>query len=162
MRIGQGYDVHAFGLVGESDHIMLGGVRIPHAKGVLAHSDGDVLLHALCDALLGAIAAGDIGHHFPDTDSRWKGADSRELLRTSYLLVREAGYRLENLDSCIIAQKPRIAPYIQNMRENIASDLEVEADLISIKATTTEKLGYIGREEGIAAQVSVLLIESPG
>ncbi len=160
MRIGTGYDVHAFGPSGESDHIMLGGVRIPHHLGVLAHSDGDVLLHALCDAMMGAIAAGDIGHHFPDTDERWKGVDSRELLRASYQLVREAGYQLGNVDSCIIAQKPRISPHIEAMRQNIAKDLEADLSQISIKATTTEKLGFTGREEGIAAQVSVLLKES--
>ena len=157
MRLGQGFDVHAFGPENESDHIVVGGVRIPHQCGVLAHSDGDVLLHALCDALLGAIAAGDIGHHFPDNDERWKDADSRTLLRECYRLVKEAGFRLANADTCIIAQTPKMAPYIQTMRERIAADLEADLTQISVKATTTEKLGFAGRQEGLAAQASVLL-----
>lgn len=160
MRIGQGFDVHAFGPVGDEDYIVVGGVKIPHQCGVLAHSDGDVLLHALCDALLGAIAAGDIGHHFPDNDERWKGADSRVLLRECYRLVKEKGYRLTNMDSCIIAQKPKMAPHIEAMRALISQDLEVGIDRVSVKATTTEKLGFTGREEGIAAQACVLLSET--
>ncbi len=159
MRIGQGVDVHAFGPIGEEDHIFVGGVRIPHQCGVLAHSDGDVLLHALCDALLGAIAAGDIGHHFPDNDERWKGADSRVLLRECYRLVKDKGFRLVNLDSCIVAQKPKMAPHIEAMRAIIAQDLEIGVDRVSVKATTTEKLGFTGREEGIAAHACVLLSE---
>jgi 2-C-methyl-D-erythritol 2,4-cyclodiphosphate synthase len=159
MRIGQGFDVHAFGPIGDEDHIVVGGVKIPHQCGVLAHSDGDVLLHALCDALLGAIAAGDIGHHFPDNNERWKGVDSRMLLRECYRLVKEKGFYLANMDSCIIAQKPKMAPHIEAMRTLIAQDLEVGIDRVSVKATTTEKLGFTGREEGIAAQASVLLSE---
>lgn len=157
IRLGQGFDIHAFGPENEADHIVVGGVRIPHQCGVLAHSDGDVLLHAICDALLGAIAAGDIGHHFPDNEERWKDADSRTLLRECYRLVKEAGFRLANVDTCIIAQTPKMAPYIQKMREFIAEDLEAELTQISVKATTTEKLGFAGRREGLAAQASVLL-----
>lgn len=158
IRLGQGFDVHAFGPAGESDHIVVGGIRIPHQSGVLAHSDGDVLLHALSDALLGAIAAGDIGHHFPDSEERWKDADSRALLRECYRLVKEAGFQLANADSCIMAQSPKMAPYIHRMREHIAADLEADISQISVKATTTEKLGFIGRKEGISAQASVLLL----
>ncbi|MEX2366525.1 MAG: 2-C-methyl-D-erythritol 2,4-cyclodiphosphate synthase [Pseudohongiellaceae bacterium] len=158
MRLGQGFDVHAFGPAGESDHLMVGGVRIPHQCGVLAHSDGDVLLHAICDALLGAIAAGDIGHHFPDSDERWKDADSRTLLRECYRLVKAAGFQLANIDSCIIAQAPKMAPYLGGMRKLIAADLEADISQVSVKATTTEELGFIGRKEGLAAQASVLLL----
>jgi len=158
MRLGQGLDVHAFGPEGKADHILVGGVRIPYQCGVLAHSDGDVLLHALCDALLGAIAAGDIGHHFPDNDERWKDAESRTLLRECYRLVKAAGYQLANADICIIAQAPKMAPYLGRMRELIAADLEADISQISVKATTTEKLGFIGRKEGLAAQASVLLL----
>lgn len=155
-RIGQGFDVHAFD---QGDHVIIGGVRIPFEKGLKAHSDGDVLIHAICDAFLGSIAAGDIGHHFPDTDERWKGANSRELLRECFRLVGEKGYRLGNLDACIIAQAPKMAPHIQQMRENLAMDLQCELDQINVKATTTEKLGFTGRGEGIAAQASVLVIK---
>ncbi|TBW54502.1 2-C-methyl-D-erythritol 2,4-cyclodiphosphate synthase [Marinobacter halodurans] len=158
MRIGQGYDVHAFC---EGDHVMIGGVRIPHGQGVRAHSDGDVLLHAVADALLGAAALGDIGHFFPDTEAQWQGADSRELLRSVYRAVREAGFRVANVDSTIIAQKPRMAPHIAQMRECIAADLEVPVSTVSVKATTTEKLGFTGREEGIACQAICLLLDGP-
>ena len=154
MRIGQGFDVHRFG---DGDAVILGGVSIPHTQGLVAHSDGDVLLHAVCDALLGAVAGGDIGHHFPDTDEHWRGANSRDLLKECYRLVQEKGFVLGNIDACIIAQVPKMAPHIQAMRTNIASDLAVNLEKINIKATTTEKLGFTGRGEGIAAQASVLI-----
>ncbi len=154
MRIGHGYDVHRFG---EGDFITLGGVRIPHRFGLLAHSDGDVLLHALSDALLGACALGDIGKHFPDTDPQFKGADSRTLLRHVLSLVEAKGWKVENVDTTIIAQAPKMAPHIQRMRETIAADLKVELDQVNVKATTTEKLGFTGREEGIAVHAVALL-----
>ena len=154
IRIGHGYDVHAFG---EGDHLMIGGVRIPFEQGFRAHSDGDVLLHALCDALLGALALGDIGRHFPDTDPRFAGIDSRQLLNSVYTLVREKGYRLGNADLTILAQRPKMAPHIQSMRESIAGVLDVDIDRISVKATTTESLGFVGRREGIAAHAVCLL-----
>ena len=155
MRIGHGYDVHRFG---EGDFITLGGVRIPHKFGLVAHSDGDVLLHALSDALLGACALGDIGKHFPDTDPQFKGADSRALLRHVLSLVEAKGWKVENVDTTIIAQAPKMAPHIQNMRETIAADLKVELDQVNVKATTTEKLGFTGREEGIAVHSVALLL----
>lgn len=154
MRIGHGYDVHRFG---EGDFITLGGVRIPHKFGLIAHSDGDVLLHALSDALLGACALGDIGKHFPDTDPQFKGADSRVLLRHVLSLVAAKGWKVENVDTTIIAQAPKMAPHIQAMREIIAEDLQVELDQVNVKATTTEKLGFTGREEGIAVHAVALL-----
>jgi len=154
MRIGQGYDVHAFEA---GDHITLGGVRIPHTQALRAHSDGDVVLHALTDALLGAVALGDIGKHFPDTDPQYKGADSRKLLRDAYALVCQQGVRLGNADMTIVAQKPKLADWIDPMRANIAEDLVVDSTRISVKATTSEKLGFCGREEGIAAYAVVLL-----
>jgi len=154
MRIGHGFDVHRFG---EGDHVMIGGVRIAHDHGVIAHSDGDVLLHALCDALLGACALGDIGRHFPDTDPRWAGADSRALLRDVMARVAEAGYAVANLDATVIAQAPRLAAHIPVMRETIAGDLDVALDAVNVKATTTERLGFTGRGEGIAAEAVVLL-----
>ncbi|PWQ94978.1 2-C-methyl-D-erythritol 2,4-cyclodiphosphate synthase [Leucothrix pacifica] len=154
MRIGCGYDVHAFG---EGDHIMLGGVKIPHDQGFIAHSDGDVLLHALCDALLGALAMGDIGQHFPDTSSDYENIDSRILLRHVYELVKEKGYRLQNMDSVISAQAPKMAKHIGLMQEYIAGDLGVEKDRVGIKATTTEGLGFVGLKQGVAVNVSVLL-----
>lgn len=157
MRIGQGYDVHAFC---EGDSIIVGGVRIPHSRGVKAHSDGDVLLHAIADALLGAAALGDIGHFFPDTDAQWKGADSRELLRAVYGAVQAEGYRVINVDSTLIAQKPKMAPHLNEMRRLIADDLGVDKGAISVKATTTEKLGFEGREEGIACQAICLLTDA--
>lgn len=157
MRIGHGYDVHRFG---EGDFITLGGVRIPHKFGLVAHSDGDVLLHALSDALLGAVALGDIGKHFPDTDPTFKGADSRALLRHVMALVRDKGYAVGNVDATIIAQAPKMAPHIQSMRERIAEDLGVALDQVNVKATTTEKLGFTGREEGIAVHAVALLVKA--
>jgi len=154
MRIGQGFDVHAFG---PGDHVMLGGVRIPYTHGLVAHSDGDVAVHALCDALLGALALGDIGKHFPDSDSRWKAADSLQLLAHCVALIRERGYSLGNADVTIVCEKPKLAPHIESMCERLASALKCDADAVSVKATTTEKLGFAGRGEGIAAMAVVLL-----
>ncbi|GLH65630.1 2-C-methyl-D-erythritol 2,4-cyclodiphosphate synthase [Parageobacillus sp. G301] len=153
-RIGQGFDVHQ--LV-EGRPLIIGGVRIPYERGLLGHSDADVLLHAVADACLGAIAAGDIGKHFPDTDDRYKDADSALLLKQVWELVKQQGYELVNLDCTIIAQKPKMAPHIEQMKENIANLLEGEPSQVNVKATTTEKLGFTGREEGIAAQAVVLL-----
>ncbi|MEW9798459.1 2-C-methyl-D-erythritol 2,4-cyclodiphosphate synthase [Alteromonas sp. CYL-A6] len=155
MRIGQGFDVHKFGGQGP---IMIGGVSIDHPQGLLAHSDGDVLLHALCDALLGAIGLGDIGHHFPDTDPAFAGADSRVLLREVMQQVTQRGYRVGNADMTIIAQAPKMAPHIDAMRRTIAEYCGCDAADINVKATTTEKLGFTGRKEGIAAQAVVLLV----
>ncbi|MCA6061404.1 MULTISPECIES: 2-C-methyl-D-erythritol 2,4-cyclodiphosphate synthase [Oceanospirillaceae] len=155
MRIGHGFDVHAFE---DGDFITLGGVQIPHSHGLKAHSDGDVALHALADALLGAAALGDIGQHFPDTDDAWAGADSRVLLRHVVGLIRDKGYQVGNVDITIIAQAPKMAPHIQTMRECIAADLNVRLDDVNVKATTTEKLGYVGRKEGIAVHAVALLI----
>ena len=158
MRIGHGYDVHAFG---DGDHIMLCGVRIAHQNGLMAHSDGDVALHALTDALLGALALGDIGHHFPDDDPAFEGADSRQLLRQVIALVKARGFVLGNADLTIIAQAPKLASHIAAMRQNLSEDLRGDVDLINVKATTTEKLGFVGRGEGIAVHAVVLLKESP-
>lgn len=155
MRIGHGYDVHRFG---DGDHITLGGVRIPHRFGLVAHSDGDVVLHALSDALLGAAALGDIGKHFPDTDPQFKGADSRVLLRHILAQVKGKGWRVGNVDATIVAQAPKMAPHIEAMRAAIAADLEVGIDQVNVKATTTEKLGFTGREEGIAVHAVALLL----
>jgi len=157
MRIGHGFDVHAFD---EGDFITLGGMKIPHSHGLKAHSDGDVALHALADALLGAAALGDIGQHFPDTDEQWKGADSRMLLRHVVSLVADKGYRVGNVDITIIAQVPKMAPHIADMRAVIAADLQVRTDDVNVKATTTEKLGYVGRKEGIAVHAVALLLNS--
>tara|TARA_B110000196_G_scaffold216657_1_gene186044 strand:+ start:138 stop:608 length:471 start_codon:yes stop_codon:yes gene_type:complete len=154
MRIGHGYDVHAFG---EGDHIIIGGVKIPFRYGLLAHSDGDVLIHSLCDALLGAAALGDIGKHFPETDPRYLDINSRELLRTVVSLIKNKGYSVVNVDFTIISQAPKLAPYIDAMIENLSSDLESETDIINVKATTTENLGFEGRGEGIACQAIVLI-----
>jgi len=154
IRVGQGYDVHRFN---DGDHIILGGVTIPYEKGLEAHSDGDVVLHALADAILGAAALGDIGKHFPDTDPEFKGADSRVLLRHVYNIVKDKGYKLVNADVTIIAQAPKMLPHVPAMRANIASDLETDIDFINVKATTTEKLGFEGRKEGIAVQAVVLI-----
>lgn len=154
IRIGQGFDVHAFC---GGDHVMLGGIRIAHDKGLKAHSDGDVALHALADALLGALALGDIGHFFPDTDPAWRGADSAQLLRQVYRKIGDLGFALGNADITIICQQPKIAPHITAMRERIAALLDTSIDNISVKATTTEKLGFTGREEGIAVTAVVLL-----
>lgn len=155
IRIGQGFDIHAFG---PGDHVTLGGVRIPHAHGLVAHSDGDVLLHALCDALLGALALGDIGKHFPPGDERWRGADSRGLLREVRRLVDEAGFEVVNVDLTVLAEAPRIGPHSDSMRACIAADLGIGVGAVGLKATTTERLGFVGREEGIAA-LAVALVE---
>ena len=154
IRIGHGYDVHA--LV-EGRNLVLGGVRIDHPKGLKGHSDADAPIHAICDACLGAAGLGDLGRHFPDSDSRYKGIDSRELLRTVRQTIADRGWHVANVDSTIIAQAPRLAPYLPTMCENIAADLEVSEDQVNIKATSTEKLGFLGREEGIAAYAVVLL-----
>lgn len=148
MRIGFGYDVHK--LV-DNRKLILGGVEIPHTFGLLGHSDADVLLHSISDAILGAACLGDIGKHFPDTDPKYKGADSLKLLGEAYRLVMEKGYRIGNIDVTVAAQKPKLAPYIEKMRENIAQALQCDTDKISVKATTTEKLGFEGREEGISS-----------
>jgi 2-C-methyl-D-erythritol 2,4-cyclodiphosphate synthase len=157
-RIGQGIDVHAFT---EGDHVMLGGVRIPHDQGLAAHSDGDVALHALCDALLGAAALGDIGRHFPPDEARWRGADSRELLAAVVALLGEAGWRAENTDLTIVCERPRIGPHVDAMRKTIAQTLGIDPAAVSVKATTTEKLGFCGRGEGIAALAVALISPIP-
>ena len=154
IRIGQGLDVHAFE---DGDFVTLAGVKIPHTRGLKAHSDGDVILHALSDALLGALALGDIGQHFPDTDPEFKGADSRVLLRHVYTLIQDRGYELQNADITVACERPKLAPYNLEMRQNIADDLDVELTQVSVKATTTEKLGFTGRQEGIFASAVVLL-----
>lgn len=157
IRIGQGFDVHAFG---EGDHVMLGGVRVAHERGVLAHSDGDVVLHALCDAMLGALALGDIGAHFPPSDPQWKGADSRAFVRRCNGLIGERGWKIGNADVTVICERPKVGPHALAMRESIAADLGIGIDDISVKATTSEKLGFTGRGEGIAAQAVVLLVKA--
>lgn len=154
IRIGNGFDVHAFTT---GDHVILGGVTIPHNKAFKAHSDGDVLLHAICDALLGALALGDIGQHFPDTAEQYKNVDSRQLLRHVYQLIGQEGYCLQNVDSIIVAQSPKMMPHLDAMRDNIANDLQVSRHQVSVKATTTELLGFEGREEGVSAQVVLIL-----
>jgi 2-C-methyl-D-erythritol 2,4-cyclodiphosphate synthase len=154
MRIGHGYDVHSFGA---GDSLVLGGVHIPHDRGLVAHSDGDVLIHAICDALLGALGQGDIGQHFPDTDPANAGIDSRLLLRRVMQLVHQTGWLLGNLDATLVAQAPQMAPHIANMRDNLASDMAATVAQVNVKATTTEKLGFVGRLEGIAAHAVVLL-----
>lgn len=154
-RIGHGFDVHKFG---EGNEITLGGVKIPYQQGLVAHSDGDVVLHALTDAILGAAALGDIGKHFPDTDPDFAGADSRVLLKTAYKEVLKKGYELANLDITIMAQAPKMAPHIDAMRANIAADLGLDIDCVNVKATTTEKLGFTGRKEGIAVASVALLM----
>lgn len=153
-RIGNGYDVHqlADGLT-----LTLGGVNIPFEKGCVAHSDGDVLIHALCDAMLGALALGDIGHHFPDTDPAFKGIDSRILLRRVNALIEERGYRIVNVDCTLLLQRPKVAPYIESMRNTIAQDLQTDVTNVSVKATTTEHLGFTGRGEGVAAYATALV-----
>ena len=156
MRIGHGFDVHAFT---EGDFIMLGGVKIPHRYSFKAHSDGDVLLHALCDALLGAIALGDIGRHFPDDDMQYKNISSCVLLKTVYDKIISAGYKLNNADITVIAQAPKLSNYIDDMCEKISVELNVDRDLINVKATTSEGLGFTGREEGIAVHAVVLITE---
>lgn len=155
IRIGNGYDVHA---LAEGLTLTLGGVRIPFEKGCVAHSDGDVLIHALCDALLGALALGDIGRHFPDTDEKYRNIDSRLLLRKVRDMIAEKGYHISNADCTLLLQRPKVAPYIDEMRKCLASDLGVEISRIAVKATTTEHLGYEGRGEGISAMATVLLM----
>ncbi|NCT68582.1 MAG: 2-C-methyl-D-erythritol 2,4-cyclodiphosphate synthase [Rhodanobacteraceae bacterium] len=154
MRIGQGIDVHAFG---PGDHVVLAGVHIPHEQGLLAHSDGDVVIHALCDALLGALALGDIGHHFPPSDPRWKDVNSRHLLLHCTALMIERGYELANADLTVVCERPKLAPHVETMRHNLAADLGCTVGDVSVKATTSEKLGFTGRGEGIAAFAVVLL-----
>lgn len=157
MRIGQGFDVHAFG---PGDHVVLGGVTIPHSHGVVAHSDGDVVIHALCDALLGALALGDIGTHFPPSDERWRGTDSRVFLRHCRELLRERGYVLGNADVTVIAERPKVGPHALLMRERLAADLGCDVDAVSVKATTSERLGFTGRGEGIAAMAVAMLVQA--
>jgi len=157
MRIGNGFDVHAFG---EGDHLMLGGVRIPFERGIVAHSDGDVAIHALCDAILGALALGDIGKHFPPSDQKWRGADSRQFLRHCALLMDQHGWTLANADLTIICERPMVGPHVDAMRKALAADLGATIAQVSVKATTTEKLGFTGRGEGIAAQAVVLLAKA--
>jgi 2-C-methyl-D-erythritol 2,4-cyclodiphosphate synthase len=155
MRVGHGFDVHAFG---PGDHLMLGGVRVRSERGVVAHSDGDVVMHALCDAMLGALALGDIGRHFPPSDPQWGGADSRTFLRHCNALLAQRGWRLGNADITVVCERPKIGPHADAMREAIASDLGVDIDAISIKATTTERMGFTGRGEGIAAHAVCLVV----
>jgi len=154
MRIGHGYDAHRFG---PGDHVVLAGVRIPHVRGIVAHSDGDVLIHALCDALLGAAALGDIGRHFPDSDPRYRGADSRELLRAVQALLQARQLRVVNADLTLVAEAPRVAAHVNDMRGFLAADLAIGIDAVNIKATTTEGMGWIGRGEGLAAHAVVLI-----
>lgn len=154
IRIGQGFDVHGFG---DGDHLVLGGVRVPHVRGVVAHSDGDVAIHALCDAILGALALGDIGRHFPPDDPRWRDADSRTFLCHCTALARARGWIVGNADITIIGERPKIGPHANAMRALLADDMQVAPDAVSVKATTTERLGFCGREEGIAAMAVVLL-----
>jgi len=155
MRIGHGYDVHKFG---PGDKLILGGVSIPYEHSFVAHSDGDVLIHALIDALLGAVALGDIGQHFPDTDAKWKGADSRQLLRAVAAMIASKGYKLGNADITIVAQQPKMLPHLDKMRLNLSMDINCNIDQINIKATTTEELGFAGRKEGIACHAVALLV----
>jgi len=154
LRVGQGLDVHAFA---EGDHVMLGGVRIEHERGLAAHSDGDVALHALCDAMLGAAALGDIGRHFPPSDPEWAGADSRDLLRRIDLMLKHRGWSMVNADITLVCERPKIAPHAEQMRLNIAADLGIDVGDVSVKATTTEGLGFCGRGEGITALATVLI-----
>ena len=156
-RVGIGHDVHAFT---EGDHLMLGGVQIPHNKAFLAHSDGDVLLHAICDALLGSLALGDIGKHFPDTSAEFENIDSRVLLRHVYGLIKKKGFHLQNLDSVIMAESPKMAKHIDLMRFNIAEDLGVDVSRVGVKATTTEGLGFVGSKEGVAVSANVLVYKA--
>lgn len=154
IRIGHGFDVHAFG---DGDHVMLGGVRVPHDRAVVAHSDGDVAIHALCDAMLGALALGDIGRHFPPSDARWKGADSLVFLRHCESLLRDRGWRVGNADVTVICEAPKVGPHVEAMRAALAAALDVDPGAVSVKATTTERLGFTGRGEGIAAHAVCLL-----
>ncbi len=154
IRVGSGFDVHAFG---PGDHVMLGGVRVPHSQGVVAHSDGDVLLHALCDALLGAAGLGDIGQHFPDSDPQWRGASSDRFVTHAVTLLRERGYSIVNADLTLLCEAPRLSSYRDPIRSSIATLLGVAADAVNLKATTTEKMGFLGRREGLAAEAVVLI-----
>lgn len=154
-RIGQGFDVHAFG---PGDHVVVGGVRISHDQGLLAHSDGDVVIHALCDAIFGALALGDIGKHFPPSDPRWRDADSRQFLRHARQLAAEADYRIGNADVTVICERPRIGPHVAAMRTSLAADLSIGLEAVGVKATTSEGLGFTGRQEGIAAMAVVMLV----
>jgi 2-C-methyl-D-erythritol 2,4-cyclodiphosphate synthase len=154
MRVGSGFDVHAFG---PGDTLVLGGVRIPHSHGVVAHSDGDVLLHALVDALLGAAALGDIGEHFPDSDPRWRGADSRQFVTATLAMLARRSWRVVNVDLTLLAQAPRLAPWREQIRHSVASLLGVPLTDVNVKATTTEHLGFLGRNEGLAAMATVLI-----
>jgi 2-C-methyl-D-erythritol 2,4-cyclodiphosphate synthase len=158
IRIGQGFDAHAFG---EGDHLMVGGVRIAHTRGVIAHSDGDVAIHALCDAILGALALGDIGKHFPPSDTRWRDADSRSFLRHCTALARARGWIVGNADLTIVCEHPKIGPHANAMRAVLADDMVVAVDAVSVKATTTERMGFCGREEGIVVMAVVLLQAIP-
>ena len=158
IRIGHGFDIHRFQ---EGKPLMLGGVHVPYHRGMLAHSDGDVILHAICDALLGALALGDMGRHFPDTDPKWKSADSRFFLRHVMDLLLQHAYRVQNIDVSVIAQVPKLAPYMDQMCKNIAEDAKVDRHCINVKATTMEKLGPIGQEEAIAAHAVVLVVHEP-
>lgn len=158
IRIGQGFDVHAFG---DGDHVVMGGVMIPHERGIVAHSDGDVVIHALCDAMLGALALGDIGRHFPPSDPQWEGVDSRRFLRhCGYLIAENGGWKVGNADITVICERPKVGPHADAMRAVLAEELGVGIDGVSIKATTSEKLGFTGRGEGIAAQAVVLLVRA--
>lgn len=157
IRIGYGYDVHQFS---SGRKLILGGIEIPHDRGLLGHSDADVLLHAITDAILGALALGDIGTHFPDTDSNWKDADSTELLQDVYAMVTKKGYQLSNIDSTVVAEEPKLKPYISQIQDRISKILSISPDRVSIKATTSEKMGFVGRGEGIAAMCTILLIKS--
>lgn len=161
LRIGNGFDVHAFA---SGRPLVIGGVTIPHARGLAGHSDADVLLHAIADAILGALALGDLGKHFPDNDSKWKNADSRRLLREVAGMAMAQRWRIGNVDTTVVAQAPRLAPHVEAMRANIAADLGCDVASVSVKATTTERLGFAGREEGIAALATVLLeaMQTPG
>jgi len=154
MRVGQGFDAHRFQ---DGNAVVLGGVTIPFDKSLAAHSDGDVLLHAICDALLGAAALGDIGRHFPDSNDEYKGADSRDLLREVVRLVRDAGYMIDNIDATLIAERPKISAHVEAMRDNLAADTDIDKAQVNIKGTTTEKMGFTGRGEGIAASAIILL-----
>lgn len=154
LRVGSGYDVHAFG---EGDHVMLGGVKVPHVQGVRAHSDGDVLLHALCDALLGAAALGDIGQHFPDADPQWRGADSSRFVSATLTMLQQRGWRVCNADLTLVGEAPRIGPLRDAIRGHVAQLLSVAPDCVNLKATTTEKMGFEGRREGLAAHATVLI-----
>ena len=156
-RTGNGFDVHAFK---ENRKLIIGGIEIPHNKGLAGHSDADVLLHAITDALLGSLALGDLGKHFPDTDKKYKNADSKLLLKEAYKLAQERGYKLGNLDAVVVLEKPKLSSFIEDIRENISNILESKIEQVSVKATTTEKLGFIGREEGIAAFAAVLVVSS--